>query len=78
MKKQTKTIDIKIPKKLQKKAKEFEEAIEYHLISTNFKPLDGRTKVGKPLKAIAKIADFSMYVLSCAALSAIIIYVIFQ
>ena len=51
------------------------------LVITNFKDwdiLDGRTKQDKPLKVIAKIADFSMYVLSCAALSAIIIYVIFQ
>lgn len=58
-----KLVDIKNPKVLQPK---------------DWDILDGRTKVGKPLKVIAKIADFSMYVLSCAALSAIIIYVIFQ
>lgn len=40
--------------------------------------LDGRTKKGKTLKTIAKVIDLSMYVLSCATLSAIIIYVIFQ
>lgn len=68
----------KLPKKLQKKAKEFEEAIELHLISTNYKPLDGRTKLGKPIKKLAKVLDFGAYLIACATISFILVTVAIQ
>lgn len=53
----------------------FEKEIERHLISTNFKPLDGRTYYGKPIKKIAKVADVLLYILGCATLAFILVTV---
>lgn len=69
----TKIQGIKLPKKLQKKAKEFEEAIELHLISTNYKPLDGRTKLGKSIKKLAKVLDFGSYLIACATIAYLLV-----
>lgn len=40
--------------------------------------LDGRTKIGRPVKKVAKVLDFLAYLISCAAVSTLIIYTIFQ
>lgn len=57
----TKIQDIKLPKKTKQ--------IPFKLIITNYKPLDGRTKVGKPIKRVSKIIDFTLYLITCAAIS---------
>ena len=48
--------------------------IPIKIISTNFKPLDGRTHYGKRIKQVAKVLDFGAYIISCAAIALMITY----
>jgi len=44
----------------------------------NWDILDGRKKrYGRPIKRIAKVLDFGLYLLGCATLSTLIVYLFF-
>lgn len=69
----TKLVEIKVPRKLLKTKKDFEEAISYHLISTNHKPKKHYIKIPWLV-----MLDLSAYVISCLAIAGIITLMLIQ
>ena len=44
----------------------------------NWDILDGRKKYGKPFKKFAKVMDFMAYLIACASISLLLVYVAIQ
>lgn len=56
--------------------KQFNKAMDYHLIHMNFKPMDGRTYHGKPIKKFSRVINFIAVTLGYLTLATFIAYII--